>query len=300
MERTDLEKALPPARRFHPPSAQAGTSSSRVDPGGLCAPAAYPVSIQSDGIRCGENGIYRLRVANTLELRLRAWRLAYQIYRLKGFAAFNPQELWCGPHDALPRTITLLAEKSGLPVATLSLVFDSGRKIPADDVFGLEIDRFRARGRRLCEIVSLVSLEEGMKGIELIKYLFKAAYIAAHGLEHASDLLITVNPRHAPFYEHKLLFQRVGTEAVYPKLNNAPAVLMLLNLATAQERYRARYDTQPPARNLYRFFLSKAPEVGSWIRTQRRPLDQDELGRGHSELSRRLRWPPRKLAGMNR
>lgn len=253
------------------------------------AGGTYDVEIEDDSVRCGERGQYRLRVANTLALRLRAWRLTYEVYQSKGYARADAQGLWFGPYDAHPETITLLAETDGVPTATMSLVFDSTRRLPADELYAEEIDAFRARGRTLCELVSLVSLEEGLQGAELMKYLFKLAYIAAHHLEGASDLFITVNPRHAPFYERLLLFARLGSEVPCPKVNDAPAVLLHMDLVAAWDLYRERFEHKPPARNLYRFFLYKACELRAWLAAQRRPLDVAELDRDHPALGRRLR-----------
>ena len=260
----------------------------------------------------GPAGDYRIRVASDIEDRLKAWRLVYQVYLEKEYATPNAQGLWYGAHDAHPGTTTLLVERTvegggwkvegrgldrpdqppptstlhpqpstaTIPVATLTLVFDSPLGLPADGVYGPELSRLRAAGRRPCEIVSLVSAEpEPRRGMEIMKHLFKLAYLAARRLTDATDFLITVNPRHVSFYRRILLMNELGSERAYDKVGGAPAVLLHLDLLAAEERYRERYGDGPGS--FYRFFVDPEtePETLAMLSASRRPLDEDSLRR---------------------
>ncbi len=215
------------------------------------------------------------KVAASIEDRRRAWRLVYDVYHAKGLAASLPSGLWMGLHDLLIRTITFTAERAQQPVANLTLVFDSPLGLPAESVCGETIGRLRASGRKVCELISLVSVEDHTRtGTELIMTLFKLAYLTARKIEHGRDLIITVNPRHAPFYQRYLLFERMGDPQPCDRVGGAPAVALRLDLDTAPQRYRNRFGSLSGPRNHYRFFTAHEAATLEWIRRHRRPLSE--------------------------
>ena len=229
------------------------------------------------------------QIAACIEERRKAWALAYEVYRTKGYAAEDSSGLWYGLHDALFQTVTFLALREGRAVAALTVVFDSPLGLPADEVFGVDLKALRERGRRPCELVSLVSIETDLRlGTEIVKHLFKLAYLTAHRIERATDFIITVNPRHVPFYTHLLQFESCGVERPYGKVGGAPAAPLRLDLETAEARYQARYGHLEGERNLYRFFINACePEMLEWIRRHRQPLDQASFQR-HFQRERPL------------
>ncbi|HOX05643.1 MAG TPA: radical SAM protein [Planctomycetota bacterium] len=236
------------------------------------------------GYRFGAAGEYRIRVAADGADRLKAWGLVYRQYLEKEYARPNSRRLWYGPHDVLPETTTLLVERSGEPVATLTLVPDSPQGLPADGLYGGELAAMRARGRRPCEITSLASVEPDLcRGMEIMKHLFKLAYLTARRLTGSTDLLITVNPRHVSFYRRILLMEQQGEERACPRVNSAPAVLLGLDLATAEPRYAARYGRQ--SGSFYRFFIDPEtePSILKMLGENRRALDEAAV---HRLLSR--------------
>mgnify|MGYP001568579474 CR=1 FL=1 len=209
----------------------------------------------------GEGDEYEIIMADSLELRLRAWALVYRCYADKGYARESADGLWYGLHDALPSTRTFLVTRSGRDVATLSLVFDSPLHLPADAVYGDELDALRARNRRTCEMISLVSEESSTsRRMEVLKHLFKLAYLTASRLEGASDMVITVHPHHAAFYERRLMFERVGEERDYGKVGGAPAILLRLDLEQAEALYAERYGADEGS--FLRFFVNPETEPG--------------------------------------
>lgn len=192
----------------------------------------------------GKSGEYRVAVAHTLDERKRAWALVYRVYLEKGYATPDADGLWFGLHDALPQTTTFLVTRHGVDVATISIVLDSEFGLPADGLYNDELDKMRADGRRLCEIISLVSEEADRKQcVEVLKHMFKVAWLMSCKLADATDFIITVNPHHAMYYERKLLFRRQGEIRSYGKVGGAPAVLLVLDLESAPDRYINAYGT---------------------------------------------------------
>ncbi len=206
-------------------------------------------------IMFGRDNEYCLEFATTIEQRRRAWALAYEIYADKGYAGSREDRLWYGSHDALPDTRTLIVSRDGVDVACMTLVFDSLIDLPADQVYGEELDQLRSSGRYLCEIISLVSRETGRKrSIGVLQHMFRAAFLVARDLEKATDFIITVNPRHAGYYRSRLLFEVIGELRNYEKVGGAPALLLRLDLETAEERYSLKYGCGE--NSLISFFLS--------------------------------------------
>jgi hypothetical protein len=223
----------------------------------------------------GSYGDCEIRVASSIEDRRRAWELVYRVYAEKGYAEKDAQGLWYGIHDALPETTTFVVEREGDVVAALTVVFDSPLGLPADNLYGRELDTLRRQGRRLCEIVSLVSVERRMSlGANVLRHLFKLAYITARYLEKATDFVITVNPHHVQYYEKSLLFEELAGERTYEKVCGAPAVLLRLDLATAEEVYRAHFGHLSGERNLHRFFVNRIEDLKRWLQSRRRWLDE--------------------------
>ncbi|MBA4389198.1 MAG: hypothetical protein C0404_14590 [Verrucomicrobia bacterium] len=206
--------------------------------------------------RFGKNWGCSITVAQTLPEKKRAWRMVYQSYLEKGYAKIDSDELWYGLYDMLPQTTTFIASRDGIDVATLTVVFDSEFGVPADQLYHDELDRMRQDGRRICEIVSLASNESDRRqGIEVLKHLFNVGFHMASKLVDATDFIITVNPHHASYYERKLLFRRHGEERSYAKVGGAPAVLLVLDLTTANERYLDEYG--PDNGSLWHHFFSE-------------------------------------------
>lgn len=240
--------------------------------------------LSSGTITFGRNNEYTLKVASSIEDRLKAWALTYEMYITRGYTKPNEQKLWYSIFDALPETITFLAERDGQPIGTLTVVADSHLGLPADTILADQLEPLRARGRRMCELVSLACLVEGMAGAEIVKQLFKLAYISARLNDDATDFVITVNPKHAFFYERVLLMDRLSGEVAYAKVEGHAAVLFHLDLVEAPRRYEEQFGKLPGSRNLHRFFLDSAQELAAWVTRGRAQLDDALLRRYFCEV----------------
>lgn len=221
-----------------------------------------------------------VRVAGNLESRCTAYQHVYSLYLKKGYAKPHPSNMWLTFFDALPETTTLLVERAGQPIGVLTVVFDSPMGLPADSLYKGELDTLRVTGRRLTEFISL-GVNDG-NARALVK-LFNFAYLVAYRLGDATDIMITVNPRHAGYYERMLLFQKAGPKWSYEKVGGAPAILLRLDMALAEEQIRLMHSPKghgsPASRSLYQYFHSEIeePELVASLAAARCPMSEKEF-----------------------
>jgi GNAT superfamily N-acetyltransferase len=157
-----------------------------------------------------------------------AERLVHEVYVGRGFRdATRPRR-----RPALTlRTTVFLARTAGAVVGTLSLVRDLAGGLPADSLYGAELQARRAGGRRLAEVSGLV-VDPSWRGapLALVRPLVQLLGVYARDIAHVDELCIAVHPRHAAFYERRLGFIRFGREKAYGAVNGAPAVGLRLDL----------------------------------------------------------------------
>lgn len=163
-----------------------------------------------------------------------AFRLVHDQYVARGYMRAQPGGRRTTLHHALPETRVFVARADGRVVATVSLVPDSILGMPCDALYPDEVQALRARGRRLAEVSSLAVADGATGGgIEVVRALVQLVAVYASRLARIDDLCITVNPRHARFYEALLRFVRFGPVRRYEAVNGAPAIGLRLDLATA-------------------------------------------------------------------
>jgi hypothetical protein len=131
----------------------------------------------------------------------------------------------------MPSTAVFVARADGEVVATVSLIADSALQLPCDALYGAELVAFRAAGRRLAE-VSALAVSEDWRGVGLgaMRALVRVVGVYGREIARVDDLCIAVHPRHAPFYEGRLRFERFGRLTAYDAVNGAPAVGLRLDL----------------------------------------------------------------------
>ncbi|MFH1024001.1 MAG: radical SAM protein [Planctomycetota bacterium] len=246
---------------------------------------------ENAGWRSGfADGRYRIRVANDLASRRKAYRLLYRLYLEKGYAQRNPSELWVSAFDAVPETTTLYVERNsdGAAVGALTVIPDSPVGLPSDSLYKTENDILRVSGRRLCEFASLGVAEGIEESQAVLVELYSCASILAREVLGATDIMITVNPRHVGFYKRTLLFEDAGPERSYGKVGGAPAVLLRLDFDVQRESIwkLASSESSQSSRILYRFFhpLEQDPVVAEWLRDSLRPMTNQEIN--HFGLSK--------------
>lgn len=199
---------------------------------------------------------FGIRVADTDQGRSKASLLINKMYAWRGYA---------GTHrlDDDPNRITLSASDHGDVVGTVTLGIDSPIGLLADEVFRDEIDRFRARGAKVCEITKL-AFDPTVRSKMALASLFHILFIYGRRMHKCTDVFIEVNPRHRRFYETMLGFTRLAELRTNPRVN-APAWLLWNNLDHVQEQIErfGGTSTHPGnERSLFPYFFSQKEEEG--------------------------------------
>ncbi len=180
--------------------------------------------------RFGPDNEYSVSVASDVISRIKAYELVYDIYRDQGYAKTSRSGRWVGVHHAHPETVTVIVEHRGELAGTLSIVPDSPLRLPADELYADRLRDLRESGRRLSEIISLAVLETGKSSQFVVLHLCMFAYLVSREVQRATDMVITVNPRHRRYYERRMHFAQAGPERTYGKVEGAPAVLLSCDL----------------------------------------------------------------------
>ena len=151
--------------------------------------------------------------------------------------------------------ITLQACRRDKVFGTLTLAFDSPAGLAADALYRSEIDTYRSRGAKVCELTRLaVDPEHSSK--EVLGALFHLAYIQGALLRDTTDVFIEVNPRHVSFYRRMLHFRKAGECRLCERVG-APAVLLHLEVAHVAEQIALHGGgREPRSSSLYPYFFS--------------------------------------------
>jgi hypothetical protein len=198
---------------------------------------------------------FKVRLATTEDRRKSASLLIEKMYSWRGYEA-----------DALgqdPNKITLVAYQDDKVVGTLTLGLDSPRGMVVDQLYKKEADQLRAQGRKICDVTKL-AVDQDIKSKSVLGALFHLSVIYGRNIHHATDFLIEVNPRHALFYQRMIGFVPFGEERLCPRVN-APAVLLKLDLAYADEQVRKYGGLGASAqgvKNIYPYWFTKEDELG--------------------------------------
>ena len=230
----------------------------------------------------GPNREWRIVVANTKELREKAFRLVYDVYIREGYDLRFGREsgLWCTIHHLHPDTTIFLAEKEGRLAGSVTVIPDSRLGLPTDRIFPEPLANLRKAGRRLSEISSLVVTEEpGGIPPELAMHLYRLAHLASLHLLERTDIVASVMARHRDFYSRFLLFDDASEAPRLSPKTGQQVSYVRLNLETMKERYEQRYARAKGRRNLYRWFFQNEdePAIVDWMRCSRRPMTTEDL-----------------------
>lgn len=232
--------------------------------------------------RFGPNREWRIVVANTKELREKAFRLVYDVYIREGYDLRFGREsgLWCTIHHLHPDTTIFLAEKEGRLAGSVTVIPDSRLGLPTDRIFPEPLTGLRKAGRRLSEISSLVVTEEpGGIPPELAMHLYRLAHLASLYLLERTDIVASVMAHHRDFYSRFLLFDDASEAPRLSPKTSQQVSYVRLNLETMKERYEQRYARAKGKRNLYRWFFQNEdePAIVDWMRCSRRPMTTEDL-----------------------
>ncbi len=197
---------------------------------------------------------YKICLINSHEQRIEANKLIKDRYASKGYITDNSTV----PHKNLHQ-ITFEASNNHQLFGTITLTIDSSEGLSAENLYTDEINNFRNKNKKVCELSRFASYtEHGSK--EIFAALFHLAYIYAHILHDVNDAVIEVNPRHVFFYKRMLGFRQIGVERICERVN-APAVLLHLDLNYMKKQISSlSCQNNFNSRTIYPYFLSQHEE----------------------------------------
>lgn len=200
--------------------------------------------------------MFGIRLADTEQGRSAASMLISRMYASRGYQVSSP--LMYGPNR-----ITLAAAVDEEVMGTITLGIDSSMGVLADEIFKDQIDTWREKGARVCEITKL-AIDPQLRSKRALAALFHTLFIYARYLYGCTDMFIEVNPRHRRFYESMLGFTRLGALRHNTRVD-APAYLLHLCLEKAAKHidmHSGTSDNPDKDRSLYPYFFSKKEEQG--------------------------------------
>lgn len=162
---------------------------------------------------------YDIRPARTPHQHGMASMLVRQMYACRGYHAEAIE-----PHAEEPDRLTLAAWHKDEVLATLTLGRDSPAGLLADALYSRELDSLRHPDRTVCEVTRLAVAPDASSS-DLLVTLIQVAYQHATQVLGATDLVMEVNPRHAPYYRRLWGYRQLGELRQCQRVE-APAVLL--------------------------------------------------------------------------
>ena len=197
---------------------------------------------------------YTISIANSKDSRSKAFQLAYEVYLAKGYISENARKMLVSPSDSLSDTCVININDGKDIVASITLNFQDHCRLPCQELYPNEIAPLIEQRKRLVEITRLVIKENHRHSNYLLAQLFQATYIYAFQIKNITELVIEVNPRHVGFYQKLLGFSILGGEKSCERVNNAPALLLHLDLNFIYENLQKFYKNNLNVASKFKFF----------------------------------------------
>lgn len=217
------------------------------------SPVDFPEKTSTPACDLKRNG-YSICLADSPRLRSEARALIHRMYAWRGYHIENAP---IAPHN--PHQLTLVASRGQKLIGTVTLGLDSNDGLLADELYEQEINVFRSKDGKVCEL-SKFAVDPQYSSKEILAGLFHSAYIYARTIYNARDAFIEVNPRHAGFYKRMLGFRPIGDTRICPRVK-APALLLHLELDymhTQISFLAGSHETKE--KSLYPYFFSRLEE----------------------------------------
>lgn len=199
---------------------------------------------------------FKIRLAHDASRTREARFLVEKRYGEKGYALSKE-----AGRPICPERITLATYKDEEVVGTLTIGFDTGAGLLADELYKAELDRLRRHGHRVCEFTKL-AIDTKRASKRMMAGLFHIAYLYAGRIWGYTDIVIEVNPSHVAFYERMLGFQVLGSERMCPRVG-APAVLLRGETSHGERmilEFGGRPELARQERTLFPYFMSPDDE----------------------------------------
>lgn len=194
-----------------------------------------------------------VKIAEERDEYEQAFKLIHEVYRDMGYLSeVKEHGMLFGIHSLLPETVVFVAKSYLTVISTLSLILDTGPfGLPMDVIYKEEVDALRRQGRKISELSALATSKR-QRWHNLFMCLNQIMYQYAR-YARVDDLCIAVNPKHVPFYRDILLFEELGPERHYPRVD-APAVALRMDMRKIAETAKEAYDDQDFEGNLFAYF----------------------------------------------
>jgi hypothetical protein len=162
-------------------------------------------------------------------------KLLYREYLKKSLCRENRIREHYSVYSFIRNSTILTLKKNGLLLGTLMAIEDGPHKLPADELYGSELDSFRSSGNKLAE-VGLLALDSrsfkshaySLRSFRKLRYmmsLFNGLFNFLYQSSDCTHIVIMVNPRHTEIY--KLYgFRQFSDVRHYDKVDK-PAVPMI-------------------------------------------------------------------------
>lgn len=176
----------------------------------------------------------QLRVAASRGERQAVFELIYRSYLRAGLCTKSDCGMRATPYQLLSSTDIFLAELRGQVISTVSLVRDGDLGLPMESLYPEEVAARRAAGVKVAEVSCLADRRQGTA--RFFGLFCDLARLMAQLARNTSvdELLVVVNPRHAPLYRRYMAFEQIGEERDYDAVEGFPAVPLSLNFAKAK------------------------------------------------------------------
>lgn len=198
------------------------------------------------------------RIASSKEDLQKVFELAYEVYFEKGYAFHHETKMETSPYDTHKDTLILLVENDKkMIMGSMTLYYDDGSLLPADNIFHNELNLLRKQGIKLVEVSRLVIKKDFQHQREILLSLINTIYIHAFRIMNFDEFIIEVNPRHVDYYKKLLGFVQYGEVKECPRVNGAPAVLLR---CTKNKYFNIVDNGEFEKRTLYNSFMSKEYE----------------------------------------
>ncbi len=187
-------------------------------------------------------------IADRREDLLASFRLVYDAYVRSGLTAPNPFRLRLTPYHLLPTTEVFTARRAGSIVCTMTLVRDGRLGLPMESLFPEQVAWRRAEGITVAEVSCLADSHHDLKASFPVVFRLMVLLAQCARTRGVDELLITVHPHHAGFYERFCAFRPIGEARVYPAVRDKPAVPLAVDMANLREnnpRVHGRFFGKP-------------------------------------------------------
>ncbi|QEG42521.1 N-acyl amino acid synthase FeeM domain-containing protein [Roseimaritima ulvae] len=170
---------------------------------------------------------FEMKACETQAERRSAFQLVYESYRRAGLIPDNQMQMRVLEQHLVDTTDLMVAKQDNKVCFTVTLVRDGLYGMPAESLFGKEIDAMRRNGLRLAEVSCVAGdceKEDKRQRFDTLVKMISLTIQAARRRD-VDRLLLAVHPRHAKVYQ-RLFGCKICTDVRdYDAVQGNPAVL---------------------------------------------------------------------------